>query len=180
MSWFEINKLFASIILALIIIVIIAIIGNTLIKPEIPQEQAYLIDVPEENSRKNNISEDSTNEVESVIPILASSSLENGQKIAKKCSSCHNFKKGEPNKIGPNLFGIVNANIGKQDGYAYSGAMASYGGKWSYEELALFLYKPKNYMEGTKMNFVGLKKVEDRADLILWLRENAETLEPLP
>ena len=58
--------------------------------------------------------------------------------------------------------------------------MASFGGKWGYEEINKFLYKPKQYMEGTKMNFAGLKKVEDRADLILWLREKSDNPIPLP
>ena len=58
--------------------------------------------------------------------------------------------------------------------------MANFGGKWNYENLSAFLYNPKKYLKGTKMNFIGLKDVEDRADLILWLRKNAETELPLP
>ena len=58
--------------------------------------------------------------------------------------------------------------------------MSGFGGNWTYENIAAFLYKPKDYMDGTKMNFAGLKKVEDRANLILWLRENSDNPVPLP
>ena len=64
--------------------------------------------------------------------------------------------------------------------FAYSKALAEYGGDWGYEELAEFLYKPKKYIKGTKMNFAGLKKVEDRANLVLFLREHSDSPVPLP
>ena len=58
--------------------------------------------------------------------------------------------------------------------------MAEYGGEWGYEELAEFLYKPKKFVKGTKMNFAGLKKVQDRANIVLFLRKQAENPVPLP
>ena len=58
--------------------------------------------------------------------------------------------------------------------------MATFGDKWTYENIAMFLYKPKDYMSGTKMNFAGLKKVEDRANLVLFLRDQSDNPEPLP
>ena len=79
-------------------------------------------------------------------------------------------------KIGSKIISIT----GKKDGYAYSSVMSGFGGNWTYENIAAFLYKPKDYMNGTKMNFAGLKKVEDRANLVLWLRENSENPIPLP
>ena len=118
--------------------------------------------------------------IEPVSPILSTSSLENGAKVAKKCSSCHTFDKDGQNKIGPNLYNIIGSGIAKKTGYAYSNALVNFGGNWDFEKLANFLYKPKDYIDGTKMNFAGLKKVEDRADLILWLREKSDNPIPLP
>ena len=66
------------------------------------------------------------------------------------------------------------------DGYAYSKALVNIGEEWTYENLAEFLYKPKKYVKGTKMNFAGLKKVEDRANLVLFLREQSDNPVPLP
>ena len=66
------------------------------------------------------------------------------------------------------------------NGFAYSKALLDIGGEWTYEELSEFLYKPKQYAEGTKMNFSGLKKTEDRANLILFLRDHSDNPVPLP
>ena len=170
MSLFEFNKILASLIISIIIFFIIGYLGNMLINPENPQEQAYKIDIPEDVVGATSTISGSQGEViEPVSAILASASIENGMKISKKCSSCHSFKKDEQHKVGPNLFGILGSEVGKINEYSYSNSMANFGGKWNYENLSAFLYKPKEYMEGTKMNFIGLKNVEDRADLILWL-----------
>ena len=106
-------------------------------------------------------------------------SLESGLKISKKCVACHGFDAGGPNKIGPNLYNIVNKNQGKAD-YAYSKVLASLSGKWTYEELNKFLYKPKLYSKGTKMNYAGLSKTKDRANLIAWLRTKSDSPVSLP
>jgi len=182
MFWFEINKIFAALIIALLIFIGIEYIGEAIINPVIPEEQAYKIEIPE-NSINQEIATGSVVQDIAVDPVsllLVSASLDEGAKIAKKCVSCHNFKKGEPDKIGPNLFAIIGDSIGRTTGYAYSKAMANFGGNWKYEEINKFLYKPKQYMKGTKMNFAGLKKVEDRANLIFWLRNNSENPFPLP
>ena len=75
---------------------------------------------------------------------------------------------------------LINRPLANVDGFAYSKALNQFGGVWGYEELSQFLYKPKQYIEGTKMNFSGLKKSADRANLILFLREQAEEPAPLP
>ena len=182
MSWFEVNKILASIILALIIFSVIGYIGDILINPEIPEKQAYIIDTSKDSESINNL-ENAKNKnilLEPISELLLFASLENGEKISKKCVSCHNFKKGDPNKIGPNLYEIVGAPVGRTVGFVYSKAMSEFGGKWGFEELANFIYKPKEYIGGTKMNFAGLKKATDRADLILWLNENADNPVPIP
>ena len=104
----------------------------------------------------------------------------NGEKLFKKCATCHNYEKGGENKVGPQLWNLINRPKANVDGFAYSKALAEYGGEWSYEELAEFLYKPKKFAKGTKMNFAGLKKVQDRANIVLFLRKQAENPVPLP
>ena len=182
MSLFEINKFLAVVIVALVVIFAIDKIGDYLVNPIIPEEQAYKIDIPEASdlsSQSQNL-QDSQISIEPVSLLLVGASMERGKKLSSKCASCHNFNKGEPHKIGPNLFEIVGKPIGKTDDFAYSKAMSIFGNKWTYENLASFLYKPKDYIKGTKMNFAGLKNVEDRANIILWMRSNSESPLPLP
>ena len=75
---------------------------------------------------------------------------------------------------------MINRPKANVEGFAYSKALAEYGGKWGYEELAAFLYKPKQFVKGTKMNFTGLKNVQDRANIVLFLRQQSENPVPLP
>jgi len=181
MSLFEVNKIIAAIIFTLVAIYIINKIGNIIINPKTPEEQAYKIEIPETEVSSDEIAaKTGESNIEPISLLLKNASLEKGEKLASKCSACHNFKKGEAHKIGPNLFGIIDRPIGTIDGFAYSSDMATFGDKWTYENLANFLYKPKDYIRGTKMNFVGLKKVEDRANMVLWLRENSDNPPPLP
>ena len=142
-------------------------------------ETAYKIDIPE--SGENSTGATSKEEIsEPISLLLASASLDKGQKIFKKCSACHTYEKEGTNKVGPNLWNLINSPKAKIEGFAYSKALSEFGGQWSYEELAQFLYKPKDYIKGTKMNFAGLKKVQDRADLVLFLREQSDNPVPLP
>ncbi len=94
-----------------------------------------------------------------------------GAKVFKKCTSCHNADNGGANGTGPNLWNIVGEPAGAKAGFKYSGAMASSGITWTYEELDGFLKKPTKYLSGTNMNFVGLKKESDRAAVIELLRQ---------
>ena len=118
--------------------------------------------------------------IEPISALLMNASIDKGEKIYKKCGSCHNYKKGSSNKVCPNLWNIINRSKASMAGFAYSDALAKSGGVWSYEELAAFIYKPKEYIVGTKMNFAGLKKVEDRANLVLFLRDQSDNPAPLP
>ena len=181
MSGLEFNKIIASIIIAIIVFIFIGLISNFLINLENieNQETAYKIEMPEiTNDAATNSNLESS--IEIISPLLASASLKNGEKVFKKCGTCHTYKKDEKSKVGPNLWNIINQPKGDVSGYAYSNALVSHGGQWTYEELNYFLYKPKNYIKGTKMNFAGIKKAQDRADLILWLRENSDDPATLP
>lgn len=101
---------------------------------------------------------------------VAAMDAERGAKVFKKCTSCHNADNGGKNGTGPNLWNVVGATAGTHEGFKYSGAMASSGLTWTYEELDGFLAKPTKYLSGTNMNFVGLKKESDRAAVIELLR----------
>ena len=187
MSGLEVNKILAAIIMAVLILTLIRHAGDLIINIDHDkhhghgekQETAYKIDVPESGDGVSIITK-KEEIIEPISNLLMNASLEKGQKLFKKCGTCHNYEKNGANKVGPNLWNIINRPKASTEGFAYSKALAEIGGEWSYEELAEFLYKPKKYAKGTKMNFAGLKKVEDRANLILFLREQTDNLIPLP
>ena len=95
-----------------------------------------------------------------------------GAKLFKKCTSCHNVEPGGANGTGPALYGVVGNDKAVGDGFSYSSVLTGLGGKWTYEDLDAFLAKPSTYAKGTKMNFIGLKKAEDRAAVIEYMRVN--------
>jgi cytochrome c len=116
---------------------------------------------------------------EPILELIAAADLERGKSVAKACAACHSFDNGGKNGVGPNLYGVVGKKKDIVAGYAYSGKLEEHGGPtWSYEELNKFLWKPKVYAPGTKMSFVGIKKPEDRAALIAYLRTYNDA--PLP
>ena len=105
--------------------------------------------------------------------LIKNASVDNGAKIFKKCATCHNADKGGGNKTGPNLFAVSGRKRASIAGFKYSDAMLKKGGSWTHSDLNLFLTKPKDFVPGTKMGFAGLKKPQDRADVILYLEKNA-------
>jgi cytochrome c len=187
MSGLEVNKILAAIIMAMLIITLIGHAGDLIVDIDHDkhhdssekQETAYKIDVPV-NDNGQSIAIKKEEIIDPISALLMNASLEDGRKIFKKCGTCHNYEKGSANKVGPNLWNIINRPIASLEGFTYSKALTEIGGEWDYEELAKFLYKPKKYVKGTKMNFAGLKKVEDRANLVLFLRNQSDNPVPLP
>ncbi len=105
-------------------------------------------------------------------PALAGGDAAKGEKVFRKCKACHSIEKGK-NKVGPSLYGVVGRTAGSAPGYKYSKAMLAKkdeGLVWTEENLDKFLTKPRKFVPGTKMSFPGLKKAEQRADVIAYLK----------
>lgn len=99
---------------------------------------------------------------------MAAGDVSKGQKLAKKCKACHTLKKGKKNKLGPNLYGVIGAKAGSVEGYKYSKAMKASDVIWSGAAFTEFLTKPRKFVKGTKMSFPGIKKANQRADLLAY------------
>lgn len=117
---------------------------------------------------------------EPVMALIAGADIEQGKKLSKACAACHTFDKGGANGVGPNLWNVTMRGKAAASGFSYSGGMGGMGGKWTYDDLNHFLWKPKKFISDTKMNFIGVKKPEDRAALIAWLRTLADSPPGLP
>jgi cytochrome c len=112
---------------------------------------------------------------------MAAGDPQKGADVFKKCTACHNADKGGANALGPNLWGVVGEAAGQgAGGFAFSDALKSKGGNWSFETLNTWLTSPKAYAPGTKMTFAGLSKPEDRANVIAYLNQQGDKPQPLP
>jgi cytochrome c2 len=96
-----------------------------------------------------------------------------GEKVAAKCKACHTFAQGEPNRVGPNQWGIMGGPLGHSPGFAYSSALLAKKAEvpvWTDEAMHAFLAAPKEWLPGTKMQFNGIRNPQERADLIAWMK----------
>lgn len=120
-------------------------------------------------------------ELAPIGPKLAGANAEAGKAIfMKQCFTCHTTDKGGANKVGPNLWGIVDRKKASHEGFSYSSALQAKGGEWTYEDINHMILKPTAYVKGTKMAFAGLPKEQERADVIAYLRTMADSPKPLP
>jgi cytochrome c len=176
----EMNKIFAAILLAGIIAMLSGFIAKKVVHPEMPEQDSYIVEVAESTGAA---AVSKPTGPEPILALLATASVEKGEKLSKACAACHSFDKGGPNRVGPNLWDIVNAKLAHLDDFSYSSVfneMSAEGKVWTYEELNAFLWKPKKYAPGTKMSYIGLRKPQDRADIIAWMRTLSDDPAPLP
>ncbi|MAP25035.1 MAG: cytochrome c family protein [Rickettsiales bacterium] len=163
------NMIFAAVLIALIIWLVAAMISEALVDPIELQKSVYRIDVP--NAGDETPSAPVKTGPEPIQKFMAEADAMKGKLVMRQCMQCHSLNKGGPHKIGPNLWGVYGASISSKAGYAYSnGSKKLADQKWTDENLNQFLYKPRAYMPGTKMAYVGLKKAKDRANVIAYLK----------
>ena len=112
--------------------------------------------------------------------VLASADIGAGERAARRCAACHSFEQGGANGVGPNLWGVVGADIANHAGFSYSGALQGLEGTWTYAALDAFIENPAGYASGTAMSYRGLGNDETRLELIAYLRSLSDNPMPLP
>lgn len=161
----------------------VSILSEGIFHAEAPEQEGYAI-VAEAAGEGEGAGEAAAAEETPIAVLLASADITAGEAQWKKCASCHDDTKGGPNKVGPNLWEIVERPVAAHEGFSYSSAMKEFGQggsvTWTYDNLNHFLLAPKRLVPGTAMGFAGLKKDTDRANLIAFLRTLADAPVALP
>lgn len=179
MDELKFNKIAAGFLCGALLIMAGIKTADILLPHQHLESNAYPIEVPETAAGATAVAAAPTGP-EPILALLASADIAAGEKLAKKCTACHSFDDGGKAKVGPNLWNVINATKGRDSGFSYSAALMERGGEWTYTDLNGFLHKPKKWLSGTKMNYAGLKKPQDRANIIAWMRSLSASPAALP
>jgi cytochrome c len=164
MDSFEFNKIAGAVLGACLGAMVIGKVSNALVHPAIPEKPH--IPVTEEAAATA-----PTEAAPAKAPAATGTDAEAGKAaFQKRCATCHTFEQGGPNKVGPNLFGIVGNKKAHLEGFSYSSAMTKKEGNWTEEDLNEFLFKPASFVKGTKMAFAGVPNDKERGDIIAFLK----------
>jgi cytochrome c len=178
MNSFELNKVLGAILGTCLILLALNIGAGALFAPTKPAKPGFAIAVKAEGETAKAPAKAPE---KPIAVLLASANVDKGKNIAKQCGACHTFEKGGPNRVGPNLWNIVEDERGKdRGGFNFSAAMKAKGGEWTYEELNKFLTNPRGYIPGTAMTFAGISNDQQRADVIAYLHTLSDNPKPLP
>jgi cytochrome c len=178
MDSFETNKIMGAVLATCLVILSTSFAAGALFSPQKPAKPGFEIAVKEEAPAGGK--EAAAAPSEPIEKLLQTASVEKGAVAAKKCGACHTFEKDGPNRVGPNLYGIVGDKKGEGRGFNFSAAMKAKGGTWTYEDLNQFINNPKGFVPGTAMGFAGIQKDSERADVIDYLHTLSDNPVPLP
>jgi cytochrome c len=182
MDSFEFNKIIGALLATVFVVFSVGIISDAIFASPVPENPGYAIEAAETEEGMETGAEPAT--LQPIGPLLASADVGAGEAVFKRCAACHTVEEGGANKVGPNLWDVVNRPVASVEGFSYSNAMQEFseGGAvvWDYEHVSNFLLDPRGYIRGTAMSFAGLKDAEDRANIIAYLRTLSANPAPLP
>ena len=177
MDSFEINKILGALLFSCLCLLSLNIAAGAVFAPHKPAKPGF--EVAEQETATKIIGDRAAPD-EPIEKLLASAAVDKGEASAKKCAACHTLGKGEPNRVGPNLYNVVGRAKASAPGFNYSAALKAKGGNWTPEDLDAFLANPKAAVPGTNMSFAGITRGGERADLITFLNSHSDSPAQLP
>jgi cytochrome c len=180
MNAFEFNKIAGAVLSAFLFIFAGKEIMHVAASSQTPIKAGYTLPAPAGGNGGAGVAAAPTFDAAAVVKQVASASADAGKEVFKACIQCHRTEKGAASPQGPNLHGLIGREVAKAPGFSYSPALMGKGGTWTYELLAAFVHDPRGTVPGNRMAFAGLKDDKDLADLIAFLRTQADAPAPLP
>jgi cytochrome c len=180
MNAYELNKIFGAVVSSILAVTVIGFLANMLVSPRQLEKSVLDIKVADAEPAGGAAAAAAPAALDPIAPLLAKADAEAGKAVTKNCTSCHSFDKGGKNGVGPNLWDVVGNKQAHIAGFGYSPALQAAGGTWDYEKMNAFLANPKAAVPGTRMAFAGLRRADDRANLIAYLRTLSDSPKPLP
>jgi cytochrome c len=182
MDSFEFNKVAGAVLGTALLVMALGIVAEAVYAPDEPEKPGYVIAVPE-TTEGGETTTPAAPEVAPIAARLQTADAAAGETSTRVCLTCHTFQKGQPPKVGPNLWGIVGGPAAHEADFEYSDAMLqrkAEGKTWTFDDLDQFLAAPKRYLPDTEMNFGGIKNAQQRANVIAYLRTLSDNPIPLP
>jgi cytochrome c len=176
MDSFEMNKILGAILGTCLVLVALNIASGAVFAPKAPAKPGFEIAVPEHPGEET---KQPAQPEQTLADLVDKADVAKGQNSAQKCAACHTFEKDGPNRVGPNLWGVVGRPKASHPGFNYSPAMKAKGGNWTPEDIFEFIKSPKAMVPGTAMTFPGISRASERADVVAYLNSLADNPKPL-
>lgn len=180
MDSFEWNKIAGAVLGTLLFVVAVKIGTEMFFEVPMPLKPGYVVQGVPAASTGAGPAQPAEEPLPDFGTVLAKADVAKGKQISGRCEQCHDLTKGGPDKIGPNLWGIIGRARASRASFSYSSAMSSSHAPWTFESLYKYLKSPQAVVPGTKMSFAGLPGSQDRIDLIAWLRTQSDSPVPIP
>lgn len=181
MDSFEWNKIIGAVLGTFMFVLVLKIASEAIFEVPAPAKPGYVVEGVQEAASSGGAA---AAPVEETLPdfgtVLPAASVSAGQQVAERCQQCHDLSKGGPNKIGPNLWGVVGRPRASHPGFDYSSAMSASHEPWTFANLFRYLKSPAEMVPGTKMTFAGLRSAQDRINLIAYLRTQSDSPVAIP